>query len=382
MDDKRTPFPEGEEPAREVTEWQPPASILAAVESRLNERERYFALPHTRQELIAALQDERWEIRSAAVELLSAAGDQSALPFIHQAYQDENHFVRMSAVRAFGKLADDISTDLLLAAASDDDWQVREIAMLALGGEDKNQAERTLEVGLRDADKSVREAAQHTWQQLHQRSQNQERNHHLMNQTPQLSSVTQTTQAPMPAQAPRHSRRWRLSLLAAVAIFALILTGAGIANWLWNPLFGSPDLYQTINQQQTDKGVTIKVTRVYADEGRTVIAYDISAPGTSKDYLAGAFDLTSPTPQKEEAMSATECDAPEHGITHCYMLQPAFLVPAGVNTLSLTWEVTQVIERGSSGTIAGVWHFSFTVPFHHENRHDLPNPIHGNVRLP
>ena len=79
----------------------------------------------------------------------------------------------------------------------------------------------------------------------------------------------------------------------------------------WNPRFGSPDLYQTINQHQTSLDVTITVTKAYADEGRTIIAYTLSAPGTTKHLLVGAFDLTSPTPQKPEVLFATECDAPQ-----------------------------------------------------------------------
>ncbi|WP_040448450.1 DUF4179 domain-containing protein [Ktedonobacter racemifer] len=147
---------------------------------------------------------------------------------------------------------------------------------------------------------------------------------------------------------------------------------------MWNSLFGDVHLYESIGQTQSDQGVTITVTKVYADQGRTVIAYDIASAQANRSFLLGSYDVKSPTAQKQEVLTATHCDAPQNGVAHCYMLQPAFLVPAGATTLALTLDVHQLVETGKANTaLAGHWHFSFTVPFHHENRRDIPDPIHG-----
>jgi len=67
------------------------------------------------------------------------------------------------------------------------------------------------------------------------------------------------------------------------------------------------------------------------------------------------------------------------------MVEPHFLVPANVETLTLTLNIGEMIVtqagKSESTTITGPWHFSFTVPFHHENNTHLPDPIHGDVSI-
>ncbi len=324
------------EKLRQLPTRQAPATLLPAIEERLKQRDAYFSTPHTQQELLAALQNERWEIRSAAVELLGATGEQDVLSLLLDALQDENPFVHESANWALKQLEEKASVNPSISAS-----------------------------------------------QNHNQDHQQERRKSMITQPPELSLVTKSAQSNTPGHTIfRRPRGWRLGVLVAGTMLALFLMAAAVLQW-WNPRFGSPDLYQVINQQQTSMGVTITVTRVYADEGRTIIAYDISAPGTNKDYLVvGAFDLSSPIPQKQEPLSDIECDAPQAGITHCYMVQAAFLVPAGVDSLPLTLDFTQVADRSEAPPISGQWHFSFTVPFHHEIRNDIPKPFEGGCVVP
>src|SRR5262249_53007231 len=147
---------------------------------------------------------------------------------------------------------------------------------------------------------------------------------------------------------------------------------------------GDPNIYQTIQQEQTDQGVTVVVTKVYADEGRTVIAYDTYAVNhdQSRQFTPNYDDIQGSAPEKQEPVGVIFGDALTGGVTHFYKVIPAFEVPAQTHTLTITWDIQQmiVVQPGTEArlpALSGHWHFSFTVPFHHENNRQLPDPIHG-----
>lgn len=410
MEHNDTPLYEGDSRSqrgrRQAYAQQAPSSLLSAIEDRLQERERYLTEAHTEQEFLTALHDERWEMRSAAVEAPGIVDEHTAFPHLLEALSDESPFVRISALRTLGKLEESLPANAmneLLATTLDQDWQVREMAMLTLGELRDSRVESALEAGLHDLNSNVRDAAQQALRTLRDKEKNssvmpprngivppserregkQERGPALMKQRLHVSPLATDTHEDELARISKRFRGLRLSVvLVATAALALALMAAGTFNGWWNPLFGNADLYQSIGQQQSSQGVTITVTKVYADEGRTIIAFDMSSANANKNYLIGTYNLSSSIPQKQDVLSATQCDAPQSGVSHCYMVQSAFLVPANATTLPLTLDVQQLVQSGNgNGVLSGRWHFSFTVPFHHENRHDIPNPIHGEQYL-
>lgn len=195
------------------------------------------------------------------------------------------------------------------------------------------------------------------------------------------------------------TRRSKLRLglwLGAAVLLLLALTAAGTSSGWWNAVFGGNVLvYQDIGQQQTNQGVTIMIRKVYADEGRTIIVYDITTD-PAVDFIIDNDTLTGSAPQKSATLLGTSCSAPDQGVKHCYAISPAFLVPSGEQTLRLTWDIPHLLVnvrdphthvlvgrnlvRGLDGVqadlfLVGNWHFSFSVPFHHESRSDVPDPL-------
>lgn len=173
-----------------------------------------------------------------------------------------------------------------------------------------------------------------------------------------------------------------VALVATLAIVLGALSAASFSLGWWASLFGNPNLYATINQRQVHHGVTIEITKVYADEGRTIIAYDTFSNDSAKRYIPNNFDLVGSAPQKQETLSGTYG---EGGTDFFYMVQPPFLVPANVHTLTLTLNIGNVLVTQSgkgatpSSPIMGPWHFVFTVPFHHENNTHIVAPSDGDV---
>jgi len=372
-----------------------PASLLVKLEDRQALYDLIRSSQISEHDLMAAAQHEQWEIRSAAVEALGREGGENAYALIVNALQDENHFVRMTAVQTLGKRGDQAPLPILFAALQDHNWQVREIAVLTLGELSVSIPEETREMLLHDSNSNVREAIKMVIQTNHV----SEASHVSLSLSHALVHATNTQRKTLEGRSKpdmatvlesrnvisRSQRafpwKWRIILIAASLTFLVILTAASVISGWWNPRFGDPNLYQTLGQQRVSQGITIKVTKAYADEGRTIIAYDISSQNPGQSVLVMAYDLTSVTPQNHEILTNIECDAPQSGLSHCYMIQPSFRVPAGINKLDLDWNVTQVMINGKRSFIAGTWHFAFSVPFHHENQQSLPDPIHNGVML-
>ncbi|HET8840067.1 MAG TPA: HEAT repeat domain-containing protein [Ktedonobacteraceae bacterium] len=381
---------------------QAPASLLAGLETRLQARRAYLAAPATLHEHLAALQQLDWQLRSAAAEALGACEPQHALEPLLETLHDENTFVRVAAIRALGKLG--APSEPLLLCLQDTNWQVRESAALTLGELASSGSLSALEAARSDTNSEVRAAvdlALGMYKRKREASSalapltsfakppERERKQTLMDVTHITDIPPTEITSPLPAPAPRHKRRWimRTSLLAAATVVLLVaLTAAGLSTGWWNTVFGNPNLYQTVQQQQTSQGVTVVVTKVYADEGRTIIAYDTYEANHDqrRQFFPDHYDVQGSAPQKSEPLTGTYGDPLQEGVTHFYMILPAFQVPAGVNTLTITWDIQgMIVNQPGVGSaipeLSGHWHFSFAVPFHHENAHQLPDPIHGQT---
>lgn len=396
---------------------QTPPSLLAKVEASLRTYRTYIADTKTPQQHIVMLHSPEWEVRCAAVEALSARDPQSALEPLLEALSDENFFVREAAVCALGRMADKVPVDRLLSSLQDHDWQVREMVVLTLGEMSYPEIREHLEAARSDSSQEVRTAADLALQAYDRGIQKRGStssltgtNHALQVASPQslkerqplLMDVTQLSPEPTVQQAgmnslesvtPFPSRKRRTPLKAffivAAAIFLLALTAAGFGYSWWNTHFGNPDLYQTVQQQQTDHGVTVVVTKVYVDEGRTVIAYDTYAANHAQNqqFIIDDYNVTGSAPAKNEGpLQGTYGDAPQDGVSHFYMVIPAFLIPANVNTVTITLDIGRILVNqpgnGKIPDITGHWHFSFTVPFHHQDDQNLPDPIHAGEMIP
>jgi hypothetical protein len=394
---------------------QTPPSLLVKVEASLRTYRTHIAdNKKTPQEHIMMLHSPEWEVRSAAVEVLGVCDPQSALEPLLEALSDENCFVRVAAVCALGRMGDKVPVERLLLCLQDHDWQVREMAVLMLGelgypklrqhleatrSDSSSEVRTAADLALQVYDRSVQKqrptpsqiATNHTQQGTSLQSR-KEREPFLMDVT-QLSpesTVQQVSMTSLESAAPFPSRKRRARLktffIVAAAIFLLALTAGGVGYSWWNATFGNPDLYQTVQQLQTDKGVTVVVTKVYADEGRTVIAYDTFAANHTQNqqFIIDDYTVRGSEPAKNEGpLQGTYGDATQDGVTHFYMVEPAFLVPANVNTVTITLDIGQMIVnqpgKGKLPGIIGHWHFSFTVPFHHEDNQNLPDPMHGEM---
>lgn len=362
-----------------------PPSLMNGLLQRIECYERASQQPATPGQSWTALQQHPWEIRCA---MLTANGVQEEM--LIEALQDGHPLVRAIAVQALAHAGKHAHTDLLLDMLKDHHWQVREATLLALYETAVSLPADIINAALHDSSANVREVAQLVQQRqaTHQSANDGLLFPHVHERTQQGMSTTAQSQPAHdhPAMQAQPSPRWRIKrrtslLLAATAILMLVaLTAAGLA-W-WNTLFGNPDLYQAIYQSQSQHGITITVTRVYSDEGRTVIAYDIKTTTAEQRAFTGSYALRGSVAQRQEVLHTTQCDASTNGLQHCYMIEPAFLVPESVNQLTLTWDINTIIVTGGAKTspqIAGHWHFSFTVPFHHTNNRELPDPIHGTL---
>ena len=83
-------------------------------------------------ELIAALKDEEWIVRSSAENALVEIGQPAVDPLI-AALKDKEWIVRSSAADALRRIADSRAIDPLIAALKDKQWAVRSSAADALG---------------------------------------------------------------------------------------------------------------------------------------------------------------------------------------------------------------------------------------------------------
>lgn len=385
-------------------EHRAPLSLLAALEERIEQYEHALSRSMTADELAHALHHEKWEVRCAALERLGAIQHHPALAALEHALSDDHYEVRVAALEALGHFGAQAPLSLLLAALNDPCWQVREMAVLSLARlpqvplmhlvaaqHDANSQVREAVAPVLRQNLNVSQPAQHTREQ---RRRSTPMNNRLRKtfEAPEMSSVTL-----LPRKAGLWRSRRRIALLLSAAVmFLLTLTAAGAYAGWWNTAFGgNVQVYQSIGQKQTDQGVTITVNKVYADEGRTLIVYDITAD-PAVDFIIDNDTLTGSAPQKPSTLLGTSCSAPDQGVKHCYATLPAFLVPPGQQAVQLTWHIPHLLVvvrdpqthvlanrnlvKAVDGAqtdlfLVGNWHFSFGVLFHHETRSDMPNPL-------
>jgi hypothetical protein len=171
---------------------------------------------------------------------------------------------------------------------------------------------------------------------------------------------------------------WVAAVAAAVALMGATFTGGYyIFGWglLRTPevqLIGNEHLYADVNRSQSANGITITVSKVYADEGSTLIAYTIRlAPQLSGSHpgpVIASYDLLDQ--YGEDAGGGGIICSPvsrDGRFVECLLDTTAYHPPASTSRLDLTWKITKiyVFSNGSPDESDGDWTISFSVPFHH-----------------
>ncbi len=177
------------------------------------------------------------------------------------------------------------------------------------------------------------------------------------------------------------ARHWRLPQVAAAAVLAVVLMGAGVTGSYFvfqkARQVEQEHLYTDVGQRQTSQGVTITVRKAYADAGSSIIAYRIQlAPDLAQRYdhaIVFSDDLTDQLGEEPNAANVVCDNAPFldvgfAGGIDCVADVSPFHAPDGTSQLTITYTVLKValMHSGSATThfIEGTWHFVFTIPFH------------------
>ncbi len=187
------------------------------------------------------------------------------------------------------------------------------------------------------------------------------------------------------ALRPAATSRWsRKSAVAALALCALLVMGAGFVAFAgpWNGLVKGTNptvtsQFTNVGQQRQSHGVTLTVTQVYADLGRTIIAFDINGPAAWTQQYSGiagqSYTLSDQNESQSKPASSVICNRlSQSGFpVHCVAIFSPFHPSAGAKTLTITWEVNGLTLSNSQGQrtpYAGTWRFQFTVPFHWQDQ--------------
>jgi HEAT repeat protein len=173
---------EAEYPVREVAgaaldRFADARAVEPFVAALANKERRSFALLRLErigspavEALIAALQDEQWDVRGDVARALGKIADPRAVePLIH-ALQDQEWFVRSAAAEALGEVADARAVEPLVAALKDKQWIVRADVAKALGKIADPRAVGPLYTASKDANSSVRTYADSALRRIRARS--------------------------------------------------------------------------------------------------------------------------------------------------------------------------------------------------------------------
>jgi hypothetical protein len=159
------------------------------------------------------------------------------------------------------------------------------------------------------------------------------------------------------------------------------LTAAGFGLGWWPPLLGDPAQYTTIGQEQTVNGVTVRLLRVYLDQGRSVVVYDILSPSADQRYVDGGTTLTSDYPQKSGALPGgglVKIDERDPRLTHQYTTYHPFVTPTDVSALAVTWRIDVIQPNETLPKTAAQplsFTFTFTAPFHQVDNQQIADPL-------
>jgi hypothetical protein len=360
-----------------------PAGIQARLAAYRQARARSIAP----DELEIALRDPRWEIRCAAAERLDAS---SPWALVEMALNDEDDSVRQVAIRALSQMEPSAPPELFQKALGDSAWQVREMALLTASESGIALPETLLEDALHDESEPVRHAARAAHGQLTRAHDTPSWSSDVLTvgerKTPAMSTQSGSAlMTPPPSNATRRRRFSPVKTLALVATLLLtigILTAASFSLGWWPSLLGDPAHYTTIGQEQTVNGVTVRLSRVYLDQGRSIVVYDILSPSADQRYVDGGSTLASAYPQKYPGAlpggGLVKIDQHDQRLTHQYTSYHPFVTPANVSTLAVTWKIEVIQPNETLPKTAPQplsFTFTFTAPFHQVNNQQIADPL-------
>lgn len=178
-----------------------------------------------------------------------------------------------------------------------------------------------------------------------------------------------------------------LALVATLLLTVGILTAASFSLGWWSPRLGDSTQYITIGQEKTINGVTVRLLRVYLDQGRSIVVYDTLSPSADQPYVYGGSTLTSDYPQKtapaaQPGGGEVRIDRNDARLRHEYIVYHPFVTPANVSTLTTTWtlEVIQPNETLPKTAPQPIsFTFTFTVPFHQVDNQQITDPFSASA---
>src|SRR6266568_481958 len=159
-DSEQDPFWEGDWPPNLAHAGVPnvpsvPGTLLPTVLARLGLNHAPFSGEPSIEELVTALNDPAWQVRTAAIQALGSLDEHVPIePFV-AALDDEDLSVRAAAIWAIGGLDEQAPVDRLLAALHDSEWLVREMAAMTLGTLGERVPAEPLLTALRDTNQVV-----------------------------------------------------------------------------------------------------------------------------------------------------------------------------------------------------------------------------------
>jgi len=298
--------------------------------------------------------------------------------------------VRQAAVRALGRMGASAPVELFQKTLHDSAWQVREMALLTASASGIALPTASLEEALHDESEPVRQAARVAREQMARAQDTPSLSHAVFTigerKTLAMSQQTDAALMTPPSSSANRRRRFSpvktLALVATLLVTVGVLTAAGFGLGWWPPLLGDPAQYTTIGQEQTVKGVTVRLLKVYLDQGRSIVVYDILSPSTDQRYVDGGTTLTSAYPQKNPGAlpggGVVKIDQHDARLTHEFTTYHPFATPADVSTLTVTWKIEVVQPNEMLPKTAPQplpFTFTFTAPFHQVNNQHIADPI-------
>ncbi len=192
--------------------------------ARLGLNNAPFSAEPSIDELVTALNDPAWQVRTAAIQALGSLDEPVPIEPLVAALDDEDLSVRTAAIWAIGSLDEQAPVDRLLTALHDSEWLVREMAAMTLGTLGERVPTEPLLTALRATNPFVSRAAALALAQTHPEVVSV-----LAAQVAIQQPATPTT--PTTPATPATPSRPRLLHLAGAGLAALLLVSMFIA-WL------------------------------------------------------------------------------------------------------------------------------------------------------